>query len=217
MVFFFFSFLAGLFLFCFSSLRQFSPLCFCFSLTFSLSSFLRFVGRYQQKEKESTVNTMFNFYYQDEDASFQLVDNTKVQTKKFTRRFPNRPFQQTTRAQGQQKPRNPKFNRLGSTNQWRGSRFQEATAKKKEFSIEVKPDWKLIEEIEFNKLSKLAADAEPTPTDLFEFFFFFSFSFFQFFSIFLLSSPFFSQIDLWNCGVLQPSVRLGVEQERKTN
>jgi len=129
-------------------------------------------NRYQQKEKEGAVNTIFNFYYQEDDSTFQLVDNARVQPKRFTRRFQNRSYQQTARNQTwtqqskQQKPRNQKFNKLGSSLQWNRSRYPEQQAKKRESSVEVKADWKLVEEIEHLKLGKFILDTEPQPEEL---------------------------------------------------
>jgi hypothetical protein len=61
------------------------------------------IARYGQKEG-SGVSTIFNWYYQDDDSSFQLVDNTKAQAKKVygtARRFQRGGFQQQQQQQQQ--------------------------------------------------------------------------------------------------------------------
>jgi len=124
--------------------------------------------RYQQRNKESEgVNTIFNYYYQDDDSSFVLVDNTKTQTRRtFTarHRFQNRGFNQPNQPQ-QRHPANRKFNRWQNPNKgkWGNDAPQ---PRRRDPSVEVKEDWKLLEEIDFAKLSKLSRDKEPVPEDI---------------------------------------------------
>ncbi len=54
--------------------------------------------RYQKDNKDG-LNTIFNFYYQDDDT-FQVVDNTKIKAQKTMKRFQNRGFQNLRQHQG---------------------------------------------------------------------------------------------------------------------
>lgn len=147
-------------------------------------------ARYGQKEG-SGVSTIFNWYYQDDDSSFQLVDNTKTQAKKTygtARRYQQRGgFQQQQQQQqqyggrGQQK--NQGWQQTGRQQQQYpqqkknaikgflvkpGPRWgqQDPNLRKREATIQVKEDWQLIEEIEFNTLTKLPDANEPNAEDL---------------------------------------------------
>jgi len=57
---------------------------FLFFNNFSVSA------RYQQQREGAAQNTIFNYYYQDDETTFQLVDNTKTQAR---RPYANRRFQ----------------------------------------------------------------------------------------------------------------------------
>jgi len=128
------------------------------------------------------VNTIFNWYYTDDDNSFQLVDNTKITTKRYgsgARRFQNRGFQNLRQHRGQQnwaqnsrqqKQQPRKHQQLNRYNQYQNPNYvkwgQGTPQRKKEHSVEIKSDWKLVEEIEFVRLNKLNLDTEPQPEDL---------------------------------------------------
>jgi translation initiation factor 3 subunit D len=129
------------------------------------------------------VNTIFNWYYTDDDNTFQLVDNTKTQTKRNfgARRFQNRGFQNLRQHRGnqnwgqnprQQKQQPRKHQQLNRYNQYGNQTYSKwgpqggQPQRKKEHSVEIKADWNLVEEIEFSKLNKLNVDKEPEPKDL---------------------------------------------------
>jgi len=133
-------------------------------------------GRFQKEG--ATVSTIFNWYYQDDEASFQLVDSTKAQTKRsFTgrHRFQNRgafkPNQQTRQTNQQQKGRQ-------QLQQQKGQRFkfqnypnrrwgaQDGGIRKRESSIPIQPSWKLLETVDFSTLSKEILKDEPPAEDL---------------------------------------------------
>jgi len=140
-------------------------------------------GGYNQKEREGG-NSMFQFFANDDDSSFTIVDSTKTQTKsrfgakRFQKGYQNmRPFRgpaaQSAWAQnntgagrgGKQVPR--KHQNL--PNRWSQQtittrKFGEA--KRRDASVQVKESWTLVEDIEFTKLNRLAIDAEPQPEDL---------------------------------------------------
>lgn len=134
-------------------------------------------GRYPKESKDG-VSTIFNWYYTDDDSSFQLVDNTKTTTKKTygAKRFQNRGNQQlrqhkqqswqATQQKGKQQPRKHQNlqSRWGTGRKWGG---QDSTPqKRREPSIEIKPTWKLLETIDFHTLGKCHVDAEPQPEDV---------------------------------------------------
>jgi len=132
------------------------------------------------------VNTIFNWYYTDDDNTFQLVDNTKTQTKRNygARRFQNRGFQNLRQHRGnqnwnqnprQQKQQPRKHQQLNRYNQYNNPNYTKwgtpgsTPQRKREHSVEIKPDWKLVEEVEFSKLNKLNWETEPQPQDLYVF------------------------------------------------
>lgn len=143
----------------------------------------QYQGKGKFQKESAGVNTIFNWYYQDDDNTFQLVDNTKTQTKRaFGRRFQNRNYQQMrqqhqrgqnwqqqpqraqNKAQSKKQNLNKNWNLKGG--RW-GEQNQAALSRmRRETSVEVKPDWQQIETLEFNQLAKVAVSDEPQPEDL---------------------------------------------------
>jgi len=142
-------------------------------------------GKYQQKEQSSGISTIFDWRYQDDDNTFQLVDSTKA--KRFTTRKFQKNYQQGLRQQTkgqnaawQQQQQKQRFGgnqmqqkrpqqQLGRWQQPGRPRYGDnAMNRKREPSIHVKEDWKVIEEIEYAALNKLSMDAEPSHEDLYE-------------------------------------------------
>jgi translation initiation factor 3 subunit D len=136
---------------------------------------------YGNKEGRDNVNAIFVWDYTDEDSSFQVVDNTKIQQKRTfgQKRYQNRGFQNLRQNRNQnwnQAPRQvkqlPRKHQLQSRyNQYNNQTFtkwglQGQQQRKREHSIEIKPDWTLVDEIEFSKLNKLSVSSEPEPEDL---------------------------------------------------
>lgn len=135
-----------------------------------------------RNQREGTQNTIFNFYYQDDESSFQLVDNTRAQPRRTytNRRFQNQrgsmqqrqPWNATIQSarsgfQQQQQPRRDQ-KLQNARNQGRNRNWgrDQQNVRKRDPSIAINPDWREIDSIEFNKLNKLDGDAEPAVSDL---------------------------------------------------
>jgi len=130
--------------------------------------------RYQKEKTSESTSTIFNWQYQDDDSTFQLVDSTRAQTKRVygRRGFQNRGYQQVRQMhqkgqswqnqpqqvqKGRQLPK-AKQNLNRNWNYRPPQSQQNIPARKKEPSIEVKPDWKEIETIEFSALNKASGE-----------------------------------------------------------
>jgi len=139
--------------------------------------------RYQrdQKGQSDSVNTIFNWYYQDDDASFQLVDNTKAQPSRraFGKRFQQRGYQQmkTQHQRGQQQQqqqqqqqssqqKGKRNQRQNLNKQWGKFQGPQQQSRKREPSIHIKPDWTHILNVDFNVLAKCYLGFEPEPEDI---------------------------------------------------
>lgn len=152
-------------------------------------------GRYQKGgDNQQGVSTIFSWYYQDDDNTFQLVDNQKNQLKRSVggRRF-QKNFQQRQQRghnnwqqfasqqqksgggkqqQQQQQTVQRKQQNLGQNRfvpkKWGtyGEGNNNSHQRKREPSIEVKSDWTLAEQIEFSVLNKATIDSEPQADDI---------------------------------------------------
>eukprot|EP00730_Choanoeca_flexa_P001326 TRINITY_DN10585_c0_g2_i2.p1 TRINITY_DN10585_c0_g2~~TRINITY_DN10585_c0_g2_i2.p1 ORF type:complete len:552 (+),score=112.48 TRINITY_DN10585_c0_g2_i2:30-1658(+) len=105
-------------------------------------------------------------YHHDDDSSFQLVDTSKVKqgfkgpkrwrNKRYVRTDPMRGVQQLSYNKNRERDRQRLERKLqkkwGQTAQ---RRFDRQVHKNLEASIDVKPSWELLEDIEFSKLAKL--------------------------------------------------------------
>lgn len=148
-------------------------------------------SNYQNRQFQSsrfqgqTVNSAFTYHHNDDEDSFQVVDNKPAYKpknhlrKNFNQNKQNRnqPNQQSRNQPNQQNPaaarqgqanknKNQK-NKWQRNNQWTGGRGYDNMRIKREASVEVRPEWKVREEIELSGLSKLTIDEVPTPEDLF--------------------------------------------------
>jgi len=136
---------------------------------------LHTIKQVKHQKEINGASTNFNWYYQDDDSSFQLVDNTKTQGKKYGQRRYQKGFQQFRQKQNVgwvQQPFQGKGQRKGQVvNRYQQRRWgqQDGVMKKREPSIQVKEDWKLIEEFEFNVLSRTIGDVEPVAEEVLNF------------------------------------------------
>lgn len=123
-------------------------------------------------------------YFHDEDESqFTLVDQSKVVKTAYQKKIKSIQTKNLRRAQFQQyqhqkQSNNPnlnvnaKLNKLEKMKQKvKPNRFQHSkndnrNIKQREPSVKVKEDWKVIEEIDFSRLSKLSLPSISEPTDL---------------------------------------------------
>jgi len=135
-----------------------------------------------QRDRETPGNALFTWNFEDDDASFQTVDNTKIPGRRLYGRkgFQNRGFQQmrniqraqpTTQQQryGGGKSQGGKRQALARNayGNYRG-RFEPSSGpaiRRREPSIEIKPDWNELITIEFAHLNKVSTE-EPQVTDL---------------------------------------------------
>jgi len=134
---------------------------------------------------QTTVNSAFTYHHTDDEESFQVVDNKPVFKPKNYLRKPynqnnkNRQTPQNNRNQStnQQNPaaarqpsqsakNKPQKNRWPRNNQWAPGRGYDNMRIKRESSVEVRPEWKVREEIDLSGLSKLSLEDVPTPEDL---------------------------------------------------
>jgi translation initiation factor 3 subunit D len=134
-------------------------------------------GRYQARYQQfgSNVATAFNWYHVDDEESFQLVAEKPIAKPKL-RRFQQRQAQQRGqrgglqgRAQqqnqpqgkgkkGQNKPSQNKFN-FGQSNislRRSGQTWGDQQRRVRDSSVDIKPDWVVLEQIEFNRLGNLS-------------------------------------------------------------
>ena len=127
--------------------------------------------------------TLFNYYHDEDEASFHLVDTTKAQRPAYQRnkaRFQQRNNQRRDRERReertmqtlskQQKGRDRDRLRMQRKwqKQWSGRRWNDqprSQIKQRQASVEVQPEWKCVDEIEFSRLGALHLNVEP-PTDL---------------------------------------------------
>lgn len=121
-------------------------------------------------------------YFHDEDESqFTLVDQSKVVKTAYQKKIKSIQNKNMRRAQFQQYQKqnnnpmlnvNPKLNKLEKMKQKvKPNRFQHnkndnRNIKQREPSVKVKEDWKVIEEIDFSRLSKLSLPNVGAPVDL---------------------------------------------------
>jgi len=121
-------------------------------------------------------------YFHDEDESqFTLVDQSKVVKTAYQKKIKSIQNKNMRRAQFQQYQKqnnnpmlnvNPKLNKLEKMKQKvKPNRFQHnkndnRNIKQREPSVKVKEDWKVIEEIDFSRLTKLSLPNVGEPVDL---------------------------------------------------
>eukprot|EP00798_Chlamydomonas_sp_ICE-L_P017542 gene17542-23863_t len=125
------------------------------------AAYQKYSGRYQQGQASGTP--VFNFFASEEEESFHLVDNRPVKTNKFgggRGRFQQQRFNQQRRdrelgknAQGEDKKINKQQQNKGRPWQpWNRDQQRTTTLAS---SVEVKPEWAVIEQIPFLSLAKL--------------------------------------------------------------
>jgi len=146
-------------------------------------------SNYQNRQFQSSrfqgqpVNSAFTYHHNDDEESFQVVDNKpnykpkNYLRKNFNQNNKNRQTPQNRNQPNQQNPnaaRQPnqqnknknQKNRWQRNNQWTPGRGYDNLRLKRESSVEVRPEWKVREEIELNGLLKLSLEEVPEPEDL---------------------------------------------------
>jgi translation initiation factor 3 subunit D len=138
------------------------------------SGYQKFQGRYQSGQ----ATAVFNFFANEEEDSFHLVDNRPVKPKTYGGQR-NRYQQQRLQQAQQRRDRDAKGE--GMPDKMGGKRGQQANAQKKgqfqpygrdqqrqtqySSSVEIKPEWAVIEQIPFPSLVKLSCNVGE-PKDL---------------------------------------------------
>merc|ERR1712137_128496 len=137
------------------------------------SSNNQFQGRYSSRHYGSDVQSVFSFSGAD-DASFTLVDTqkqpSKFRTRKHGPQFSQRPVRppQNTQAPA---PRKGRQNLPRTEKKWKQSMHRYATYRQNydkrtlDPSVQVKPDWDLIQDIDINALSKLSYSVDQSPPE----------------------------------------------------
>eukprot|EP00803_Ostreobium_quekettii_P009413 evm.model.scf_1171.4 EVM.evm.TU.scf_1171.4 scf_1171:13412-20218(+) len=122
-------------------------------------NYQRNFGRYQQGQAGGGV---FNFFHNEEEETFRLVDNKPVKTQRYGRhfnqqRYPRRDEQHREREaeRGGHRGREQRRQRGGGRRNWPYFNREQPKQVVYSPSIEVKPDWTLVQQIQFSDLWKL--------------------------------------------------------------
>lgn len=118
------------------------------------AAFQKYQGRYGQGQ----VPAVFNFFHNEEEDSFHLVDNRPTKTPKFgPRRFQQRFQQRRDRDQGkEQGGEGKKKQQQQKKNQWQNYGRDQQRQTVYTSSVDIKPEWAVIEQIPFASLVKLS-------------------------------------------------------------
>jgi len=133
------------------------------------------------RDRDAPTNALFSWTYEDDDSSFQTVDNTKVPGRRLYGRknFQNRGFQQmknihqrSQQQSNQQRGGKSQGGKRQSLSRnaynYRGryaDQMMGQAIRRREPSIEIKPEWTEIYVVEFSHLNKVSTE-EPQPVDL---------------------------------------------------
>ncbi|BDA42750.1 Eukaryotic translation initiation factor 3 subunit D [Coccomyxa sp. Obi] len=132
---------------------------------FTQTGFNKYGGRYGQNQPTVAV---FNFFHNEDEDSFHLVDNKPAQRKQGMRRFqPNR-FQQRRDQQNQRGDMQVHQDRQPRKQQNKRPQFFHRNEQRQvvhSSSVDIRPEWVVVEQIPFTSLSKLNYQA-PAPEDL---------------------------------------------------
>lgn len=117
--------------------------------------------KYAGRGYQGPGNAVFNFFHNEEEDSFHLVDNRPVKTNKFQQRgrYQNR-FQQRGRDQrggDQSKDQDlKKKQQQQKKNQWQWNNREQQRQVVYTSSVEIRPEWAVKEQIPFTSLAKLS-------------------------------------------------------------
>eukprot|EP00239_Pterosperma_sp_CCMP1384_P000154 CAMPEP_0197848388 /NCGR_PEP_ID=MMETSP1438-20131217/8562_1 /TAXON_ID=1461541 /ORGANISM="Pterosperma sp., Strain CCMP1384" /LENGTH=548 /DNA_ID=CAMNT_0043460607 /DNA_START=50 /DNA_END=1696 /DNA_ORIENTATION=+ len=127
-------------------------------------------GKYNARYHHSGVNTVFNFFAQDEEETFQLVDNrpatrTKYGSRRFQQQRPARRTAETTgrdSGAGAERERQRRERQQQKKNQW--SNFWQNNRDNQRVvynsSVDIRPEWSVLEQVQLASLSKLSYDVK---------------------------------------------------------
>jgi len=146
---------------------------------------------YQDRRHMNKYNSQFQggqqyaYYHEEDEASFQLVDTGRPSRPSYGRgrgrggfrgrwnNFNNKPvvpqLQTLTKAQKiKERDRQRQVRKWQKQQAGRQNYQRQAPIKSREASVTVKPDWIVIEEMDFLRLSKLALPTVKEPVDLYQ-------------------------------------------------
>jgi len=136
------------------------------------SGYSKFNNRYGVRD--SGVTTVFNFFANEEEDSFHLVDNKTISRPKFGRRFQQRPNFRRNQdlvgrdsGAGAERERARRERQQAKKNQWnfwhnnRGRDNVQYTS-----SVDIRPEWAVLEQIQLNALTKLTYEVKAEPVDV---------------------------------------------------
>jgi len=138
-------------------------------------------GQFQDRNKyhsQFSGGSQYAYYHEGDESSFQLVDTSKPQKtayQKNRQRFNNarlkreREKQQRKEAfmMGQTQTRGKQQRKSQKNFHYRRWNDRQQTQKNRIASVVVKDDWKVVEEMDFPRLSKLKLPDIPPPVDLY--------------------------------------------------
>ncbi|XP_070581270.1 eukaryotic translation initiation factor 3 subunit D-like [Ptychodera flava] len=141
----------------------------------------RYLGKYNS---QFGSGTQYAYYHDEDETTFQLVDTAKIPKPLYQRnRFrvnqrnirrdrerreqrANAGMQTLTKAQKERQRQMRRLQKQFGNKKWTDNRFQRGPVKNREASVEVKPTWKVVEEMDFPRLSKLKFMDVKDPEDL---------------------------------------------------
>lgn len=115
---------------------------------------------HRENQQQQQANANFTYNYQEDDSTFTTVDSSKSTSsrKTYTRQpFRGRQGQGTRQSySGASKTsKNPKSRRGGFSNRGKGWGHETPASRKRDYSVEIKPEWILKDTLEFSAFNKL--------------------------------------------------------------
>ena len=144
-----------------------------------MTGYAKYAGNRYNSGGQGGVSTVFNFFANDEEDSFSLVDNAPAPRQRYgARRFQNRNFQRRNwnnniieggdMGKGAERER-ARQQRMQSKKQqqwntWAHNRNRETITYSG--SVDIRPDWDVAEQINLSQLTKLQASQLPPHEEL---------------------------------------------------
>lgn len=129
-------------------------------------------NRYHRRDEGAPVETVFNFQAEQDEADFHLVDSKPVQRPTFARRRPQfrRRFNEQddkdiTGAEREKQRR--QYAKEKKKQHWGASYWNQLETRQRQTlqsSVEIRPDWTVVEQFDFSTLTKLQHKVEDGET-----------------------------------------------------
>jgi translation initiation factor 3 subunit D len=137
------------------------------------SGYSKFNNRYGVRD--SGIATVFNFFANEEEDSFHLVDNRAISRPKFGRRFQQRGpnFRRNQELVGrdsgggadrERARRERQQAKKSQWNFWHNNRNRDNVQYSS--SVDIRPEWSVLEQIQLTSLTKLSFDVKAAPNDI---------------------------------------------------